>query len=53
MTGLLIGVTLWMVCATVVATVLGRVAHRGDTEELGSIREWDMDALDHEVHHEH
>ena len=52
MTGLLIGVTVWMVFAAVVATILGRVAHRGDVEELGSTREWDVDSLDHEVHHE-
>lgn len=52
MTGLLIGVILWIVCATVVATVLGRVARRGDSEELGSTLEWDVATLDHEVHHE-
>ena len=52
MTGLLIGAAVWMVIATIVATVLGRVARRGDSEELGSTIEWDVDALDHEVHHE-
>ncbi|OZD40339.1 hypothetical protein CH306_06325 [Rhodococcus sp. 15-725-2-2b] len=52
MTGLLIGVAVWMVIATVVATVLGRVVRRGDSEELGSTIEWDVEALDHEVHHE-
>nr|WP_314145105.1 hypothetical protein [uncultured Rhodococcus sp.] len=52
MTGLLIGVAVWMVFATVVATVLGRVACRGDSEELGSTIEWDVDTLDRELHHE-
>ena len=52
MTGLLIGVAVWMVFATVVATVLGRVARRGDSEELGSTIEWDVDTLDRELHHE-
>ncbi|MCZ4518182.1 hypothetical protein O4220_06600 [Rhodococcus ruber] len=52
MTGLWIVVTVWMVCAAVVATVLGRVARRGDSEELGSTLEWDVDTLDHEVPHE-
>ncbi|MFI8565423.1 hypothetical protein ACIGGF_02535 [Rhodococcus sp. NPDC078407] len=49
MTGLLIFVTVWVVCAAIVAGVLGRVAHRGDTEELGSTFDWDIDTLDHEV----
>ncbi|MDI9894109.1 hypothetical protein QM797_05165 [Rhodococcus sp. IEGM 1381] len=49
MNGLWIVVTVWMMCAAVVATVLGRVARRGDSEELGSILEWDIDTLDHEV----
>ncbi|KJV03210.1 hypothetical protein VF34_01198 [Rhodococcus sp. PML026] len=52
MTGLLIGVVVWMVCAAIVATVLGRVAHRGDSEELGSTIEWNIDGLDREVQHE-
>ncbi|MFY2787548.1 hypothetical protein [Rhodococcus sp. KRD162] len=52
MTGLWIGVTAWMACATVVATVFGRVARRGDSEELGSTQDWDIASLDHEVHHE-
>ncbi|MCJ0892168.1 hypothetical protein MTX35_12060 [Rhodococcus sp. ARC_M12] len=52
MTGLLIGVAVWMVCAAVVATTLGRVARRGDSEELGSTLDWDVDALDQAVHHE-
>ncbi|WP_179276002.1 hypothetical protein [Rhodococcus sp. 06-235-1A] len=52
MTWLWIGVTVWMVCAAVVAAVLGRVARRADSEELGSTLHWDIDALDHEVHYE-
>jgi len=51
MTGLLIGVAVWMVVAILVAVALGRVARRGDSEELGSTIEWDVDTLDHEVHH--
>ncbi|MBY4127301.1 hypothetical protein HQO83_02715 [Rhodococcus fascians] len=49
MTGLWIIVTVWMAGAAIVAIVLGRVARRGDSEELGSTLEWDIDSLDHEV----
>lgn len=49
MTGLWIIVTAWMVCAAIAATVLGRVARRADSEELGSTLEWDIGTLDHEV----
>ncbi|WP_019665594.1 MULTISPECIES: hypothetical protein [Nocardiaceae] len=52
MTGVLIGVAIWMAMALVVAVVLGRVSQRADSEELGSTLSWDTDEIDEAVQHD-
>ncbi len=37
---------MWMAVALLVATVLGRVSQRADSEELGSTRCWDTAEID-------
>lgn len=51
-TGVVIGVAIWMAVALLVATVLGRVSKRADSEELGSTRCWDTAEIDETVQHE-
>ncbi|WP_201265276.1 hypothetical protein [Rhodococcus sp. P1Y] len=52
MTGVLIGVAIWLAVALLVAVVLGRVSQRADSEELGSTLSWDTDEINETVEHD-
>lgn len=52
MTGVLIGIAMWLVVAMLFAAVLGRVAERADKEELGSTLDWDTSGIDEAVQHD-
>ncbi|MEO7078221.1 hypothetical protein [Rhodococcus sp. BP22] len=52
MLGILIGIAVWLVVALAVAIVLGRVARRADSEELGSTLHWDTADVDESVPHD-
>ncbi|MGA9871095.1 MAG: hypothetical protein WBQ44_08140 [Rhodococcus sp. (in: high G+C Gram-positive bacteria)] len=49
MTGLLIGAAVWLAVASILAIVLGRVSTRADSEELGSMIDWDAAEIDEAV----
>lgn len=51
-TGVLIGVAIWMAVALLVAVVLGRVSQRADSEELGSTMSWDTEEINEAVQHD-
>ncbi|WP_176224949.1 hypothetical protein [Rhodococcus sp. 1168] len=52
MLGIFIGIAVWLVVALAVAIVLGRVARRADSEELGSTLDWDTADIDDTVPHD-
>ncbi|MGB3370222.1 MAG: hypothetical protein WBA81_06330 [Rhodococcus sp. (in: high G+C Gram-positive bacteria)] len=52
MTGVLIGVAIWLAVALLVAIVLGRVSRRADSEELGSTLNWDTEDIEESIPHD-